>query len=119
MSEFWAAVMAAMPGVIASTLVSGVFLHYFRMYIDKKLKEDEEHRKREHDLKVQRNQLEMQRRHAAGRLFFWMHHAMVKPPPNGELEEAFEAYQKAEAEQKALEQKILADVYGYSGGAGE
>lgn len=119
MNDFWAAVVAALPGVVASALVSGIFLHYLRSYIDKKLKDEEEHRKKEHELRVRRNQLEMQRRHAAGRLFFWLHHAMVKPPPNGELEEAFEEYQRAEAEQKAYEQKILADVYGYSGGAGE
>ena len=119
MNDFVSAVAAAVPAALVSLVISGLFLYYLRWWIDKKLRDEEEHRKKEHELRVKRNQLEMQRRHAAGRLFFWMHHAMVKPPPNGELEEAFEDYQRAEAEQKAYEQKILADVYGYSGGAGE
>lgn len=53
---------------------------------------------------------EHQRRHTAGRLLFWLYKGVTKPPPNGELEEAMEAYQAAERAQKELEREILAEA---------
>ena len=109
MVEFLAACKAALPGVLVSVLVSGLVLYYIRAYIDHKLKEDEEHRKKEQQLRLQRSQLEQKRRRALGRLLFWMHRAITHPPHNGELEEAMEDFRAVEDEQKALDQKILAE----------
>ena len=41
MNEFLAGVRAALPGLAASFLVSGLVLHYLQRYIDRKLAEDE------------------------------------------------------------------------------
>lgn len=116
MDEFIAAVLSAVPGVLASALISGVLLYYLRSYIDHKLKEDEEHRAKEQQLRLQRSQLEQRRRRAEGRLLFWLHRGMTHPPPNGELDKAMEDFQAVEDEQKALDQKILAE-FEIGGGA--
>lgn len=107
--NFMDGVVAALPGAVVSVIVSGLVLYYLRRYIDDKLKAEE--KKREHDLQVrqERSELEQKRRRAAGRVFFWLHHAVTKPPPNGELEEAWAHYQEIEEAQKALDQKILAE----------
>ena len=97
------------PAVV-SLLINGVGLHYLTRYIDKKAEAEEEERKRLEKQRHDRTVAEAKRRRAAGRLFFWLHRAVVKHEANGELEAAFEAYNKAEEEQKALEQEILADV---------
>ena len=109
MDEFLAACLAAVPGVVVSALISGLLLYYIRAYIDNKLREDEEHRKKEQQLRLQRSQLEKKRCRAEGRLLFWLHRAIVSPPHNGELDKAMEDYQAVEDEQKALDQKILAE----------
>ena len=51
---------------------------------------------------------EQQRRHAAGRLLFWLHHAVANGDCSTELQEAMDNYQRAERKQKTLEQEILA-----------
>ena len=109
MAEFIASCRAALPGVAVSALISGVLLYYIRAYIDNKLKEDEEHRRKEQQLRLQRSQLEKKRCRAEGRLLFWIHHAITKPPHNGELEEAMKEFEAVEDELKALDQKILAE----------
>ena len=110
MNEFLAGVRAALPGLAASFLVSGLVLHYLQRYIDRKLAEDETRRAEEHQRRRKRAQLEHQRRHTAGRLLFWLYKGVTKPPPNGELAEAMEAYQAAERAQKELEREILAEA---------
>ena len=75
-----------------------------------KLAEDETRRAEEHQRRRKRAQLEHQRRHTAGRLLFWLYKGVTKPPPNGELAEAMEAYQAAERAQKELEREILAEA---------
>ena len=52
MDEFLAACLAAVPGVVVSALISGLLLYYIRAYIDNKLREDEEHRKKEQQLRL-------------------------------------------------------------------
>ena len=95
---------------VVSGLVSGVALKYITRYFDKKLEAEEARKKEAEKLRHARAVAEANRRRAAGRLFFWLHHAIVKPPPNGELEKAMDAYNKAEEAQKALEQDILASI---------
>lgn len=43
-----------------------------------------------------------------GRVLFWLHHAIVKGEHNGELEEAFENLQRAEAHKKEMDREVLA-----------
>lgn len=95
---------------IVSGLISGVALKYVTRYFDKKLEAEEAHKKQVEKQRHDRTVAEANRRRAAGRLFFWLHHAIVKPPPNGELEKAMENYTAAEDAQKALEQEILATI---------
>lgn len=116
MAEFLAACRAALPGAMVSLLISGLFLYYLRTYIDHKLKEDEERRKKETQLRTRRSQLEQQRRRALGRLLFWLHRGVTHPPPNGELEKAMGEFETVEDELKALDQKILAE-FEIGGGA--
>ena len=106
--EFMQGVVAALPSTVVSLLFSGLLLYYLRKYIDAKLAAEEKRRQDDHKLRRQRSELERRRR-AAGRVLFWLHHAVTKPPPNGELEEAWASYQAAEDAQKALDQQILAD----------
>lgn len=107
--EFLAGAAAALPGAAVSVAVSGLMLYYLRRYIDAKLAAEEERRAEDKRTRRQRSELEQKRRRAAGRVLFWLHHAVTRPPPNGELEEAWNAYQQAEEAQKALDQQILAD----------
>lgn len=110
MGSFLAAISAALPGALISFVISGLFLYYLRWYIDRKLKEEEQLREKEMRRKIEQAKLEMRRRRAIGRLFFWLHRAVVSPPPNGELEDAMEVFQAIEEEQKLLDQTILAQV---------
>ena len=96
---------------LVSGTITGVGFKYLTRYIDHKMeqKEEEEQRakKQRHDQYVAEAKL----RHASGRLFFWIVHAIQKPPANGELEKAFQDYTAAEEEQKALDRETLATVY--------
>ena len=110
MGEFRAACRAALPGAVVSVVVSGIVLYYIRSYIDHKLKEEEEIQDQLKKVRVQRTELEMQRRQALGRVLYWMHRGLTKPPPNGELQEAMEAFSDVEKRQKELERKLLAGL---------
>jgi|GEM_PF-2478767 len=95
---------------VLNGLFSVVLIHYLQRYLDKKADDEE---KKKNDLDEQRKQraiAEADRRHAAGRLLFWLYKGVTKPPPNGDLEEAMKNFDAAEARQKALEQAIIADV---------
>ncbi|MBO5610552.1 MAG: hypothetical protein J5929_09340 [Eubacterium sp.] len=87
----------------------GILFYFIRRYIEKRLgeKEDEDKKKREQRLK--RIKAEDELMHCQGRLFFWMHKAIVTGEHNGDLEEAFEAYQDAEKVRKDLDREILAE----------
>ena len=109
MSEFWRAAVNALPGALVSFLISGLALHYLKRYFDKKLVSAEAKQQERLKIRKQRSEAEQRRRRAEGRLLFWMHHAIVKPPANGELEKAWEDYQEAEDAQKEIERSILAE----------
>ncbi len=103
-------IISVAVSAVVSGLISGVALKYVTRYFDKKLEAEEARKKEVEKQRHARTVAEANRRRAAGRLFFWLHHAIVKPPPNGELEKAMESYTQAEDAQKALEQDILASI---------
>ena len=92
-----------------SGIVSIFILGYLKRYIDKKLEEADAEKQQHEEYQHRRNVANSKLRRAEGRFFFWLHRAVVKPPPNGELEEAWENYKKAEDEVKAIDQEIVAD----------
>lgn len=116
MSEIWRAAAGAVPGALVSVILSGVVLYYIRRYIDKKLVKAEAKQQERLLVRKRRSEAEQKRRRAEGRLLFWLHHAVTKPPPNGELEDAWRDYQEAEEAQKEIERAILAE-YETGGGA--
>lgn len=104
----WIASLAAAAAV--SGVVNSIVLYYIRHYIDDKLAEGRKEKSEREKRRREMNIAEQERRHAAGRLLFWLHHSIVKGEHNGELESAMESYQAAEHKQKVLEQEILASI---------
>jgi len=96
-----------------SALVSGVisvfFLGYIKQYFDGKLDAAEREKAQHDEMQRRRNVVNARLRRAEGRLMFWLHRAVASPPSNGELEEAWENYSRAEEEAKAIDQEIVAD----------
>lgn len=56
--------------------------------------------------KIEQRKADEEITHATGRVLFWLHHAIVKGEHNGELEEAFENLQRAEAHKKKWTEKF-------------
>lgn len=100
--------------IIAATLgsggVVGLFFLFFRWWIEKALDEHEARRKAEHEYQIKRDELEAKKSHCYGRMFFWLHKAIVTGQHNGDLEKAFEELQEAEEEEKAFERRKLAEI---------
>lgn len=105
------AIKNAAISAAVSALISGIVLYYIRGYIDGKRRESEEQSAQRRRERRKADMLEVRRRRAAGRMFFWMHDALVKgvEHANGDLEEAFQHYNEVEEEQKAFEQELLAE----------
>lgn len=100
---------AAISSII-SLLFSMFIFYYLRRYLDHKIDEEEKRKQEREQQQKQRVIAEAKRRHAAGRILFWLYKAVTKPPPNGELDEAMRKYTIAEEEQKTLEREILAAI---------
>lgn len=86
-----------------------MFLGYIRRYFDKKLEAAEAEKRQREEYQRRKNVATAKLRRAEGRLFFWLHRSVTKPPPNGELEEAWNSYIKAEDDYKGVEQEIVVD----------
>ena len=93
---------------LISGAISGLLIYYFRRYIDGKLEEEHREKARREERRKAMSMAEQQQRHAAGRLLFWLHHAVANGDCSTELQEAMDNYQRAERKQKTLEQEILA-----------
>lgn len=102
----WAVPIAG--AAVVSGVINSFVLYYIRKYIDAKLEQEQAAKSEREARRRKMNVAEQERRHAAGRLLFWLHHAVVKGVHNGELESAMEEYMDAEKRQKSLEQDILA-----------
>lgn len=104
------ALQEALVSAIVSGLISGVGVFCLQRYIDAKHRESKERAAQRRKERRKADLLESKRRRATGRLFFWMHYALVKgaEQANGDLEKAFRDYNIAEEEQKAFEAELLA-----------
>ena len=94
--------------VLGSGGVAGIFFTLIRHYIEKRLKEVEAREAARLRYKIEQRKADEEITHATGRVLFWLHHAIVKGEHNGELEDAFENLQKAEAHKKEMDREILA-----------
>lgn len=101
----------AAVSALVSALISGVGIYYLHTYLDTKRKESEEQAAQRRRERRKADVLESKRRRAAGRMFFWLHDAVVKgvEHANGDLAKAMADYNEIEEEQKAFEQELLAE----------
>ena len=110
----------ALISVMVSCLISGIGLYYLRGYYDRKQQEREELADQRRNERRKADMLEARRRRAAGRMFFWMHYALIKgvEQANGDLEKAFLDYNEIDEDQKAFEQELLAEHQDENRGGG-
>ena len=86
--------------VLGSGGVAGIFFALIRHYIERRLMEVEAREQERIKYKIEQRKADEEITHATGRVLFWLHHAIVKGEHNGELEEAFENLQRAEAHKR-------------------
>ena len=105
------AIQQAALSALVSALVSGLGVFYLQRYLDAKHQESKDRAAIRRAERRKADMLEARRRRAAGRLFFWLHDAVVKGPEhaNGDLAKAMTDYNKVEEEQKMFEQELLAE----------
>ncbi len=101
----------ALVSGLVSAMVSGIGIYYLHAYLDGKRKESEQAAAQRRAERRKADVLESKRWRAAGRMFFWLHDAVVKGKDhaNGDLERAYEDYNRIEEEQKLFEQELLAE----------
>jgi len=101
----------AAVSALISGLITAFGIGYLQRYLDAKRKQSEALAAKRRQERRKADELEFQRRRAAGRLFFWLHDAVVKgvEHANGDLEKAFTAYNEVEEEQKDFERMLLAE----------
>lgn len=105
------AFQSALISTLVSAAISGIGIFFLQRFIDAKSKESKERAAVRRAERRKADMLEARRRRAAGRLFFWLHDAVVKGPEhaNGDLAKAMTDYNKVEEEQKLFEQELLAE----------
>ena len=101
----------AAVSALISGLVSGFGIWNLQRFLESKRKQTEASAAKRRQERRQADELEYQRRRAAGRMFFWLHDAVVKgvEHANGDLEKAFDDYNAVEEEQKSFERMMLAE----------
>ena len=111
---------AIFSAVIGGSGIVGLLFFFIRRYLEKKLiaRENEEKihkekreaaKKKAVEEKTRRVQLDDELQHCTGRLFFWLHKAVVDGKHNGELDAAWTNYQNAEKEKKDFDRQIIAE----------
>lgn len=105
------ALKQAALSALVSALISGFGVYYLQRYLNDKHRESKERAAIRRAERRKADMLEARRRRAAGRLFFWLHDAVVKGPEhaNGDLAKAMADYNKIEDEQKMFEHELLAE----------
>lgn len=94
---------------IIALLINGMALYFIERYFDKRAAAEESLAQKRDEQRKERIMAESERRHAEGRLFFWLYKGVTKPPPNGELDAAMQDYEDVENKQRTIEQAIIAD----------
>nr|WP_325297176.1 hypothetical protein [uncultured Dysosmobacter sp.] len=80
-----------------------------RRFIDTRLERKEEEGAKRKAQRLRRLTLEDEMEHATGRLFFFIHKAIVTGEHNGDLEDAWSSYQDVERRLKELDREILVE----------
>lgn len=107
--EDYNAASVILSAVIGGSGIVGLGFAYIRRAVDKKLKEHEAEETRRRAVRLHRLMVEDEWNHAAGRLFFFVHKAIVTGHHNGDLEAAFSDFQDAEVKKKELDRRILVE----------
>ena len=113
-------VSGVIGAIVGGSGITGIVFYFIRRYIENKLnakdeaaKTMEEQKQKENEKKkeqrIKRMSVDDELQHCQGRLFFWIHKAIVTGSHNGDLESAFQAYQEAEQKKKLLDREILAE----------
>jgi len=111
---------AIISAVVGGSGIVGLLFFFIRRYLEKKIiaRENEERvlkekkdaaRQKAVEEKTRRVQLDDELQHCTGRLFFWIHKAVVDGTHNGELDSAWKNYQTAEKNKKDFDRQILAE----------
>lgn len=95
--------------VLGGSGIVGLVFAYMRRFIDKRLEQREAENQKQKEQHLRRLTIEEEWRHAAGRLFFFIHKAIVTGQHNGDLEAAWERFQLAEDKKKALDREIIVE----------
>ena len=101
-------VAAGLTALVGGAGIVGLAMYYLRRYIDKKLADEENAASERVALRQRRLRVEDRLQHAYGRMFFWLHRAIVTGQHNGDLEAAWTQLQRAEEEKKELDREIIA-----------
>lgn len=102
-------VSGVVGAIVGGSGITGLLFFFIRRYIENKLGKREAEESQKRDQKIKRMIVDDKLQHCEGRLFFWIHKAIVTGEHNGDLERAFEEYQKAERERKALDREIIVE----------
>lgn len=95
--------------IVGGSGFTGIAFLFMRRYIEKKLDAKDQEEEKRKKQKLRRMTVEDKMQHCTGRLLFWMHKAIVDGTHNGDLEDAFEKYQKVEEEKKNLDREIISE----------
>lgn len=100
---------AVLGAVFGGAGIVGLLFAYIRHFIDKRLAQRDAADAKQKDQHIRRLTIEDEWKHAAGRLFFFLHKAVVTGQHNGDLEAAFTKFQEAEDKKKALDREIIVE----------
>ncbi len=96
--------------VLGSGGVMGIFFFILRYYIQKQLDKSEKKRQEFREEQIHQDELYDKLQHCYGRMFFWIHKAVVTGQHNGDLENAFQKLQEAEDEKKEFDRQRIAKM---------
>lgn len=102
-------ITSIISAIVGGSGIVGIVFFFIRRNIENKIKDREAETSKKKEQRIQRMKIDDELQHCQGRLFFWIHKAIVTGQHNGDLEAAFEAYQKAEQAKKDFDRNVLAE----------
>lgn len=102
-------VSGVIGAIVGGSGITGLLFYFIRKYIEDKLTGKEAEDKRRKEQRMKRAVVDDELQHCQGRLFFWIHKAIVTGQHNGDLEQAFQDYQIAEQKAKTLDREIIVE----------